>query len=269
MRTEVAGDTSGSARTSAGVPSAITTPGLEAVDAVAHRHHQRHVVLDEQHRGAERALDLAGCAARTPRSRVGDRPAVGSSSSSTRAPSATCPRARPCGGCRSTATPPVGRRWRRARGRRGCRRPRRASRARRAARAGGAASTAAGASGRDLRARPSPSRARSGRRRGARPGSVRPSPSAVPAVRGQAGDVATQHLDPPVGGDEPADRVHQRALARAVGADEPDELVRADPHVDVGRPRPAPEPHRDPRRDQPVPRRHVETRPLHRRGCVT
>ena len=37
--------------------SAITAPGLEAVDAVADRHHERHVVLDHEHRGVELLAD--------------------------------------------------------------------------------------------------------------------------------------------------------------------------------------------------------------------
>ena len=77
----------------------------------------------------------------------------------------------------------------------------------------------------------------------------------MPAVGRQTGDVAAQHLDPAVGGEEPTDRVHQRALARAVRADEAHELVRTDPHVDPGDRDPATEAHRDPRRHQPVPRR--------------
>ena len=55
----------------------------------------------------------------------------------------------------------------------------------------------------------------------------------MPAVGGQAGDVAPEHLDPAVGGHEPADRVHERALPRAVRADE---ARRARAHRPAGRP---------------------------------
>ncbi len=63
----------------------------------------------------------------------------------------------------------------------------------------------------------------------------------------------------PVGGHEPADRVHERALPRAVGADEPDQLAGTDPQVDAVDRDPAAEPHRHPRRHQPVARRHRRT----------
>ena len=43
----------GFARTSAGVPSAIFRPKLSTYDAVGDRHHEVHVVLDEQHREVE------------------------------------------------------------------------------------------------------------------------------------------------------------------------------------------------------------------------
>ena len=50
--------TAGSLRTVTGSPSAMTLPDLEAVDAVADAHDERHVVLDHQHRRAELAADL-------------------------------------------------------------------------------------------------------------------------------------------------------------------------------------------------------------------
>ena len=90
----------------------------------------------------------------------------------------------------------------------------------------------------------------------------------VTAVRGEAGDVAAEHLDATVGGHEASDRVHQRALARTVGADEPDELARTDTEIDVVDRDPSPEGHRHPRRDHPVrspARRTVVTRARMRR----
>ena len=50
--------TSGSRRTSVGRAAADHPPGLQAVDAVADRHHERHVVLDHEHRGAQLAPHL-------------------------------------------------------------------------------------------------------------------------------------------------------------------------------------------------------------------
>ena len=49
--------TRGSLRTWSGGPSAMIVPGLEAVDAVADRHDEGHVVLDDQQRRAELGLD--------------------------------------------------------------------------------------------------------------------------------------------------------------------------------------------------------------------
>ena len=46
---------------------------------------------------------------------------------------------------------------------------------------------------------------------------------------GETGDVGSEDLDPTAGGYEPADGVHQRGLAGAVRADEPDDLVRRRP----------------------------------------
>ena len=76
--------TSGSLRTSSGVPSLITRPGLEAVHAVADPHDERHVVLDHEQARVELRR---GCAASSGPNASLSRcamPAVGSSRHSTR-----------------------------------------------------------------------------------------------------------------------------------------------------------------------------------------
>ena len=61
----------------------------------------------------------------------------------------------------------------------------------------------------------------------------RPRPRSARGVGGERADVVAEQLDAPVGRDEPADGVHDRGLAGAVGADEPDDLVLVDVEVDA------------------------------------
>ena len=62
----------------------------------------------------------------------------------------------------------------------------------------------------------------------------RPTEAEPAAPRGrEAMHVVTEDLDRTPAADESADRVHQRRLARAVRADEPDDLARRNVEVDV------------------------------------
>ena len=65
-----------------------------------------------------------------------------------------------------------------------------------------------------------PSRARSGRGTARRPGTSGPSPSRARRAGERPVHVAAEDLDPARARHEPADRVHQRRLAGAVGADQ-------------------------------------------------
>ena len=138
-------------------------------------------------------------------------------------------RARRCGGCRSRARRSACRRSGRGRGSRRARRPRSAWPARVGRRGARTVPSRRRPSGRGLRARPRRSRARSARGTAWPPGRC---------GRGHAGPDATRWSPRPRscraarlsgGGHESADGVHQRRLARAVGADEPDDLAVARP----------------------------------------
>ena len=77
--------------------------GLEAVDAVADRHDERHVVLDDEHRRRRAPRGCAAAAARTPRPRAGRcRRSARRGTAPGRRWRAGRP-ARRCGACRSTA----------------------------------------------------------------------------------------------------------------------------------------------------------------------
>ena len=106
----------------------------------------------------------------------------------------------------------------------------------------------------------------------------RPTETEARAPRGrEAMHVVTEDLDRTPAADESADRVHQRRLARAVRADEPDDLTRRNVEVDVVDHEPRAErnaelldpDHRVERRRDLAPR-HADVRgqrlPLDRRG---
>ena len=216
--------------TSAGVPVGDAAAEVEHDDAVAHAHHEVHVVLDEQHREC-RPLSARGPARPARRCRRAPRPPAGSSSRSSSGSRDERPGERDALlDARRAASPGSGRRPRRRRARRAAscaaRAARRSSRSERGSPSSADASRRAGCA----RRRPSRSRGRSARANRPTPCSVRAMPSPASCVRPQPRSGPPRQRDVPASGrDEPADDVEQRGLAGAVGADDADDLARARP----------------------------------------
>jgi len=71
-------------------------------------------------------------------------------------------------------------------------------------------------------------------------------PEARPLGRREAVRIVAEDLDTPAAAHEPADRVHERRLARTVRADEPDDFARPDVQIHPFQHEARPERHREP-----------------------